>query len=53
MDERRYLEFERSFESKFLSQDAYENRTIQQSLDICWDLLEMFPETDLKQISDG
>jgi len=53
LDERRYLEFERSFEGKFLSQDAYENRTIFGSLDLCWDLLEMFPETDLKQVPDN
>jgi len=52
-EEKRYLEFERDFEQKFLSQDQYDNRSIYQSLGLCWDLLEMFPPEDLKQIPDS
>ena len=45
-----YLEFLDKFESKFLSQGAYENRDIFQSLDIAWELLRLFPENLLKKI---
>jgi len=51
VEERRFLEFEREFESRFLSQDAYENRDIFTSLNLCWELLETFPPESLKQIS--
>lgn len=50
-EEKRFLEFEQAFESKFLQQDPYDNRSIFTSLDMCWDLLETFPEEDLKQIT--
>jgi V-type H+-transporting ATPase subunit B len=45
-----YLEFLDKFESKFLTQGAYENRDIFQSLDIAWELLRLFPENLLKKI---
>jgi V-type H+-transporting ATPase subunit B len=50
VEEKRFLEFERDFEGKFLSQDAYENRDVFASLNLCWDLLEAFPPESLKQI---
>jgi len=50
VEERRFLEFEREFEARFLSQDAYENRDIFHSLNLCWELLEAFPPGALKQI---
>jgi len=50
VDEKRYLEFEKDFESKFLQQDPYDERDIFTSLNMAWDLLEMFPPDQLKQI---
>jgi len=50
VEEKMYLEFERDFEYKFLSQDAYTNRTIFDSLNLAWELLEVFPPEELKQI---
>ena len=50
-EERQYLEFEQNYERRFVSQDAYENRTIFESLDLAWDLLESFPPIALKKIS--
>jgi V-type H+-transporting ATPase subunit B len=44
-------EFEGQFEKTFLSQDPYDNRDIFTSLNMCWDLLETFPEEELKQIT--
>lgn len=51
VEERRFLDFERQFENSFLSQDAYDNRDVFTSLNMCWDLLETFPPEDLKQIT--
>jgi len=50
LEEKRYLDFEKNFETRFLAQDPYENRDVFQSLNICWDLLETFPPEELKQI---
>jgi V-type H+-transporting ATPase subunit B len=49
-EEKRFLEFEREYENKFVRQDPYENRTVFDSLDLAWDLLETFPKEALKQI---
>jgi len=51
VEEKRFLDFERDFEAKFLSQDPYDNRDIFQSLNIAWELLESFPPESLKQIT--
>jgi len=51
VEEKRNLEFERDFEAKFVTQDQYDNRNIFASLGLCWDLLEMYPPEDLKQIT--
>lgn len=45
-----YLEFLDKFESKFVTQGIYEQRTIFKSLDIAWDLLRIFPRDQLKKI---
>ena len=50
--EKKYLIFADRFEREFVSQGRYEHRTIEQTLDIAWDLLSMFPETELKKIRE-
>lgn len=50
--DRIYMEFGRQFEEKFLKQGAYEARTIEQSLDIAWDLFKLFPKTELDRLED-
>jgi len=45
-----YLEFLTKFEKNFISQGHYENRTIQETLDIGWQLLRIFPKEMLKRI---
>jgi V/A-type H+/Na+-transporting ATPase subunit B len=47
-----YLEFARQFEEKFLKQDVYENRSIETTLDIGWELLSLLPRTELKRIKE-
>lgn len=50
-EEKRLLEFESAFEKKLVNQDPYENRTIFESLDLAWSLLEIHEPAELKQIS--
>ena len=45
-----YLKFAELFESRFIKQGEYENRSIEETLDLGWDLLSQFPERELKRI---
>jgi V/A-type H+-transporting ATPase subunit B len=45
-----YLNFADAFEKRFINQGEYENRDIEQTLDLGWDLLSALPETELKRI---
>ncbi len=45
-----YLQFADRYEREFITQGAYEDRDIKRTLDIGWDLLSMFPESELKRI---
>ncbi|QTU83430.1 V-type ATP synthase subunit B [Carnobacteriaceae bacterium zg-C25] len=47
-----YVEFTKRFEEEYINQGFYTNRTIQQSLDLGWDLLSILPRTELKRIKD-
>ncbi|EPR79643.1 Vacuolar ATP synthase subunit B [Spraguea lophii 42_110] len=44
------IEFLERFEREFISQGPNDNRTIEQSLDIAWDLLKIFPNDMLNRI---
>jgi len=50
--ERTWLEFADRFEQEFVKQGRYENRSIEQTLDIAWDLLSILPEEDLIRIRE-
>ena len=45
-----YLQFADEFERKFINQGMYENRDIDTTLDLGWNLLSVLPETELKRI---
>lgn len=45
-----YMIFGREFEQQFLSQDYQEKRSIDESLDIAWDLFKSFPKTELDRL---
>lgn len=45
-----YLEFGRNFEKEFVSQGHDENRTIEETLNLGWKLLSIFPEEELDRI---
>lgn len=44
------LEFLEKFERSFVSQGAYENRHIEESLDLAWSLLRIYPKELLNRI---
>ena len=46
------LKFAEVFEEQFVTQGVDENRTIEQTLDLGWELLSMFPEGELKRIDE-
>ncbi len=48
--DRRYLKFGDDFENKFLKQGFYERRTIEDTLNIGWDLLSEIPEGELTRV---
>ena len=45
-----YTRFAEEFEKKYVGQGFEENRSIQETLAIGWDLLSILPETELKRI---
>ena len=47
-----YLKFAEAFEKEFITQDEYENRSIDDSLDIGWKLLKKLPKSELKRVKD-
>jgi len=47
-----YLEFGKEFEQKFVSQGKYEERSIEQTLDIGWEVLKSLPADELHRLSD-
>ena len=49
-EDKKYMTFANEFEARYVSQDYYENRTIEQTLDLGWELLSMFDNAELKRI---
>jgi len=49
-EDKKYMKFADNFEAKYISQDYYENRTVEQTLDLGWELLSMFENAELKRI---
>ena len=50
--DKRLLQFGKDFEAKFISQSPYENRTIQKTLDLGWELLSELPREELDRVDD-
>lgn len=48
--DKKYIEFGKLFESRFVNQGANENRTIEQSLDLGWTLLATLPREELDRV---
>jgi len=45
-----YLQFADRYEREFINQGPYEDRSIEQTLTLGWDLLSILPEAELKRI---
>lgn len=50
--DKKYLEFGEVFENKFLAQGQNENRELEESLDLAWDILKILPRTELHRVSE-
>ena len=48
-----YAKFADEFEAKYISQGFNTDRTIQETLDIGWELLRLLPRSELKRINDA
>ena len=47
-----YMKFGQEFESKIISQGEFEDRTIEQSLEIAWNVLKILPRSELLRLSE-
>ncbi len=50
--DKKYLDFADKFEKQFASQEEDEDRSIEETLEIAWDLFTEIPERDLKRIDE-
>ncbi len=50
--DKKYVEFTNKFETEYVNQGNYTNRSIQETLDLGWDLLKLLPRAELKRIKD-
>jgi len=48
--ERLYAKFADEFEAKYINQGFYENRTIEETLTLGWQLLSILPKSEMKRI---
>ena len=51
--DKQYLKFGEIFETRFLNQGEYENRSIETTLELGWDVLSMLPRDELHRVSDA
>jgi V/A-type H+-transporting ATPase subunit B len=49
-DDKLFAKFSEKFEKEYVSQGNTTDRTIQETLDIGWDLLKILPRAELKRI---
>lgn len=47
-----FAEFGKQFEEKYINQGFYTNRSIEDTLNLGWELLKIIPESELKRIDD-
>lgn len=48
-----FAEFAKQFEEKYINQGYYTNRTIEETLNLGWELLKLIPKSELKRIDDS
>ncbi|MBC7188618.1 V-type ATP synthase subunit B [Candidatus Aerophobetes bacterium] len=50
--DRRYLKFADEFEKRFVKQGEREERSIEETLDLGWELLSLMPKSELKRVRE-
>ena len=50
--DKKYLRFANEYENKFVRQSLDENRSIEETLKLAWELLALLPKEELKRIKD-
>lgn len=50
--DKKILDFGRAFENEFLRQGINENRSIEETLDIGWNVISLLPDDELANIDD-
>lgn len=50
--EKKYLKFAKAFERHFLNQEENENRPVEKTLDIAWEVVSILPEGELVRIDE-
>ncbi len=48
--DKKFLEFGEAFESRFVNQDFFDNRSIFETLDLGWDIVSLLPEEGLDRL---
>lgn len=48
-----FAEFAKQFEERYINQGYYTNRTIEETLNLGWELLKLIPKSELKRIDDA
>lgn len=48
--DQKYMDFGKKFEKYFLTQGFHENRTIEQTLNLGWELLSILPKEELDRV---
>ena len=47
-----YAKFSQEFEKQYVSQGYEKDRTIEETLNLGWELLKLLPKSELKRIKD-
>jgi V/A-type H+-transporting ATPase subunit B len=50
--DKKFSSFADEYESRYVGQGEYENRSIEDSLDLAWELLKLLPRAELKRVKD-
>ena len=48
--DRLYAKFADEFEARYINQGFYENRTVEETMDLGWELLSILPKSEMKRI---
>ena len=51
-EDRKFVIFAEEFENRFISQGEYENRAIEDTLALGWELCKIIPREELKRVSE-